>query len=660
MNQMNLNENKGRILIVDDEEIVHKTLKRILGDGGYTIDSAYGGEQALSMLENDYDLIICDIRMPDIDGIEVLRQVKKRELPVEVIMLTGYATIESATRALNYGARDYIMKPIDIPEFRSKVGEAVDIAQLAHRNMQFYNAIVSGKVSSLMIDGRSYPIHTVCKENREIIRRLLEVIHDGIVVLDVHGSITFANVNFAQKIGETYPNILGKQFESYILEGERGRVVEVITRLSRGEVAANIQAHLKTCFGRTLCVSISSTPIYHEMEYRGIALVISDITEMNSIRKKVNLLANLVENAQCDMMLIIRFDGQIMECNALVKDTFGYTMSEMLSQNIRFLFKPEADWKKIRDSAERKSHCRSELLAISRDGREFPVEMTVSRYFSKVNKCVSIICFMRDITDRKKAEESLKKALKELKATQVQLLQAGKLSAMGEMAAGVAHELTQPLLGIKGFTTSLLEDLKSGEKETFPAKQALSDLEVILQQTDRMTSIINAVRNFAHETKTEKAWIYISKPIEDALMLFSEQLRVHNIAVEKNLAEGLPKVWGNANQLQQVFINLITNARDAMDAKGGKGQLTITTGVVNSYVYIEVKDTGIGADKETVSRMFEPFFSTKNAGQGIGLGLSIAKRIIDDHKGKIMVECKPGVGCKFTIRLPSGGKDING
>ncbi|GFO96152.1 acetoacetate metabolism regulatory protein AtoC ornithine/argininedecarboxylase inhibitor, ornithinedecarboxylase antizyme [groundwater metagenome] len=220
---MNLNENKGRILIVDDEEIVHKTLKRLLRDEGYTIDSAYGGEEALSMLENDYDLIICDIRMPGIDGIEVLRQVKKRELPVEVVMLTGYATLESATRALNYGARSYLMKPIEnIPAFMSMVSEAVHTAQITQENKEFYKALMSGQVDSLVIDGKPTPVPALRKEIKEILQRLLEVIKDGVVVLDFDGVITFANINFAQMMGESYQNMLSRRFDSYIPEDERG------------------------------------------------------------------------------------------------------------------------------------------------------------------------------------------------------------------------------------------------------------------------------------------------------------------------------------------------------------------------------------------------------------------------------------------------------
>jgi len=276
-----------------------------------------------------------------------------------------------------------------------------------------------------------------------------------------------------------------------------------------------------------------------------------------------------------------------------------------------------------------------------------------------------ISVFVKDITERIRVENELKKTYEELKRTQVQLIQSGKLVARGEMASGIVHELTQPLLGIKGFELALLQDLRDLKVKS-PIlehdirkfmEQSEADLEIIQKQTDRMTKIINSVRSFAHKS-SDKEWMDINSQIENVLILFSEQLRTHNISIATNFASGLPRIFANLNEFQQVIINLITNARDALEAKGKEGQLTITTGRSNNGIYIEVEDTGTGADAQTVSHMFEPFFSTKK--EGMGLGLSIISRIISDQGGTINVECKPGVGCKFTILLPLRGNDKNG
>ena len=316
------------------------------------------------------------------------------------------------------------------------------------------------------------------------------------------------------------------------------------------------------------------------------------------------------------------------------------------------------------------------LLVLSKEGKPVGVinqEIIVNSLFQQLEKLNKekdkyITEFKREIAERKQAEEQLRKAYRELSDMHVQLLQAGKLAAMGEMAAGVAHELTQPLLGIKGFAAALLEDMKA-DLQTKPLtvsdsralkERTVKDLEVILEQTERMTTIVDNVRQFAHASGTEMVLLDIDKPIEDALLLFSEQLRLHDIVVEKNLVQGLPSVMGNANQLQQVFINLITNARDAIDAKGNKGQLRISTGAGNGDIYVKVEDTGIGADRETINKMFQPFFTTKTKSKSIGLGLPIVARIIEEHGGKIDVQSELGEGCKFTIYLPLGSGEKGG
>lgn len=432
----------GRILIADDEEIVHLTLKRLLEPEGYTVDSAYSGEEALqklthcgtnrlqnaewgmgnkerqktpqskiSILHSGYDLLILDIRMPDMDGIEVLREIRKREIEIDVFILTGYASLESATQATNYGVRGYLMKPIEnIPEFKSKISSAIRIAKLTYHNKKFYEAIVSGQVDSITIDGKLYPVPTLREEFKEVFQRLMEVTRDAVVFLDFDGNVTFSNVNFAQMIGESYQNLLSSRFDSYAAEGSKEKIIEVITQLSSGQVAVSIPAQLKTSYGSFLSVIISASPIYYKMEYRGIAVVITDVTEMQLVREKVEQLANLVENAQYDMMFILNPEGQIIECNSLATRVFGYPRSEILGLNISALLKIEADedWGKIMGCVELESSWRGDIMAIARDGKESPVEMTISKAVSDVdvNAAANIICFMRDLTERKRADET--------------------------------------------------------------------------------------------------------------------------------------------------------------------------------------------------------------------------------------------------------------
>ncbi len=243
----------------------------------------------------------------------------------------------------------------------------------------------------------------------------------------------------------------------------------------------------------------------------------------------------------------------------------------------------------------------------------------------------------------------LEEANKTLRETQAQLIQASKMAAMGQFGAGVAHELNQPLAGISGYTDLLLLKLEEDSAQWRYAKK-------IEDQVTRMTKIINNLRTFARQSKFEYTEVDINQPIDDSLMLLGEQLRSHNIKVRRDLTPDLPKVKADANQLEQVFLNLISNAKDAMDIRGS-GTLTIhsTTSDETDFVEVYVADTGIGMDESVLSDIFNPFFTTKDVGKGTGLGLSISLGIIEDHRGRIEVHSLHSKGSVFRVALPKIG-----
>lgn len=240
----------------------------------------------------------------------------------------------------------------------------------------------------------------------------------------------------------------------------------------------------------------------------------------------------------------------------------------------------------------------------------------------------------------------LEDANKTLRDTQAQLIQASKMAAMGQFGAGVAHELNQPLAGISGYTDLLLLKI---EKETPEWRYAKK----IEDQCVRMTKIVNNLRTFARQSKFEYAETDINQPIDDALMLLGEQLRSHSIKVKRELTSDLPKVLADANQLEQVFLNLITNAKDAIEPKGS-GVVSVISGIGEKTDFVEVlvADTGTGMDSATVNDIFNPFFTTKDVGKGTGLGLSISLGIIEDHGGKIEVHSVKDSGTVFRMSLP--------
>ncbi len=265
----------------------------------------------------------------------------------------------------------------------------------------------------------------------------------------------------------------------------------------------------------------------------------------------------------------------------------------------------------------------------------------------------------REINERKEIEKELIASNKELessnlelKETQSQLIQSGKLASIGELATGVAHELNQPLMYIRNSAQLALMD----DPENFDNQLIKETLEDIEKGTSHMMSIISHLREFARHMDLELMPLDLHEVLEDSLILVNEQFRVRNILLKKDYSDGLPNILGNAQQLEQVFINILTNARDALENQD-EAWIMIKTAYrqvskVAGEVAVRLSDNGDGIPDGILDKVFDPFYTTKEAGKGTGLGLSISYGIIRDHKGRIEVESKKGIGSTFEIILP--------
>ena len=242
-----------------------------------------------------------------------------------------------------------------------------------------------------------------------------------------------------------------------------------------------------------------------------------------------------------------------------------------------------------------------------------------------------------------KRSSDLEKANKELKETQVQLIQTEKLSSLGRLAAGVAHELNNPLTGVMTFSHLLLKDAKD--------EASKKDLEIIVRETTRCKEIIKGVLDFARETPPKRKLCQINDVIERTLSILDPQSLFHNIRIERDLDEKLPQIWIDENQIEQVLMNIALNAAEAMK---GEGSLSISSSLNQRGDFVEVRmiDAGTGISKENLNKIFDPFFTTKDPQKGTGLGLSVSYGIIQKHQGDIVVESEIGKGTTFTIKLP--------
>ena len=240
-------------------------------------------------------------------------------------------------------------------------------------------------------------------------------------------------------------------------------------------------------------------------------------------------------------------------------------------------------------------------------------------------------------------EHRVQERTQELQRIQDQLVRAGKMVALGELAAGVAHEINNPLTGVLTFSSLMLKKVD----ENHPWKK---DLENIVQQTTRCRNIVRGLLDFARQRKPDKKEWDIHTIINQTVTLVENQARFQNIKINKQFKTDMPLLFIDADQIQQVFMNIIINAADAMAGDGGT--LTIKTNIKDGIAEVSFTDTGCGMTKEHLSKLFAPFFTTKETGKGTGLGLAISYGIVQSHNGDIDVESEVGKGSTFRIKLP--------
>src|SRR5438067_6353310 len=297
----------------------------------------------------------------------------------------------------------------------------------------------------------------------------------------------------------------------------------------------------------------------------------------------------------------------------------------------------EQDRRRLARQTERLDNSRRALLHILQDSHKDKLHLEDSR-----KAMIHIMGDLRETTAEMQRREQ------ELRDKQEQLVQAGKLATLGELTTGVAHELNNPLNNTGLFVANAIDLIDLGVPDK---AQILRELRQAMQQVGKATQIITHLRTFGRAAPASREPVALRAVIERALSLVQEQLRLHEIEVTLDLGPEEPVVLGNAIQLEQVFINLLTNARDAL-VEAPRKAIRISASLGRDAVEIAFVDSGHGIPSELERRIFDPFFTTKEVGKGTGLGLSITYGIVKDHGGTISVQSSPGEGAAFLIHLP--------
>ena len=377
-----------------------------------------------------------------------------------------------------------------------------------------------------------------------------------------------------------------------------------------------------------------------------VVLSLRDVTRTKLLEMELQKTNEFLENiiaSSVAAIVVADMKGVILLMNESARRLFGYTDKMAVGKSIaEYLYTPggaRSVMKKLRSldyGGVGKLHT-TEMTIINSSGEEIPVEMNASVIYQD-GKEVATMGIYNDLRPKIEIEKKLKEA------ERIKLMQSNKMASLGHLAAGVAHEINNPLSGILIDASLILEEMD----EASTIKKQIED---IITDTNRCKEIVRNLLAYSRQTEFKKEIFNINGVIEQACSFLREHALLQNITIEKEFSSSMLMCEGDNNQLIQVFTNMVINATQAMD---GKGNITIraTKDKPNGKIYIEISDTGCGIPRENIPRIFNPFFTTKEEGKGTGLGLSTVHSIIEKHEGTIKVKETGPEGTAFLIELP--------
>ena len=482
------------------------------------------------------------------------------------------------------------------------------------------------------------------RESEEKYRSLVESTADSVYVVDRDCRYIFMNKENLSRLGLLLDKIVGKTYGEFHSKEESEKFRKMVNEVFRTGKSKTYEYRNQrdgNYFMRTYSpiIGLDGKPL-------SVTVVSKDISELKKAEEAMwtseKHYRELVEKGGI-AILIDDWEGKIQYCNIILARMFGHSIEEMKKQSIRSMIHLDDVDRVLKLHKYRmqgkKPPSRYDFKGIKKDGSVIYIEVSAVA-LEEDGKIIGSRSYLWDITERKRAE-------KEKENLQAQLIHSEKMAGIGTLTSGIAHEFNNMLQIMRGHA-----EFASRTDKPEDMKQALG---IVEKTSDRVGKIIGDLLSFSRNEILEKELCDITVPLETVLSLIEEQIRKHNIEIVRKYKR-VPKIEMDKAEIQQVFLNMATNARDAMLPEGGK--LEIEVRQAEDYVKVSFHDTGKGIDKKNLDRVFEPFYTTKGAigGNetiiGTGLGLSVSYGIVRRHSGTTEVESKKGKGTTFTVSLP--------
>ncbi len=619
------------VLYIEDDEEQRVALAANLAERGFSVRSSPSGEAGLAEIRSERpDIVLCDLNMPDMNGLDVLSGVQAIDPDLPFVLLTAHPSIPLAVEAIVQGAQRFVIKPVSLEEMEITIHQAMEFARL----------------------------HRWQREAEEQLTRLVETAPVPYIISRLSdGEVLYANRHLADLVGLSTAEIKGRSTVDFYADPDQRR--QVVERLEKDGFVKDLEVQIKRADGAKIWTmfSVAVSEIGGEKVVLGGFL---DITRRKQIEEKLRIYREVFIHS-IDVIVVIDQDGHIIERNPAHRRRTGFTDEDVVGKSaFDFLGADKAD--QIKQAIATDGSYRGEASGVTKDGKRIPIDISVFPIHNERGELELFVTMGRDMTAIQKALTELADMNQELRQTQAQLVQSEKMASLGSLVAGIAHEINTPVGAMTSMHDTLLrgvekmkEHLKARDAEAFEADAKLNSLfevietsnQVIKSASSRVGEIVRRLRSFARLDEAELKKSDLHEGLEDTLTLVHHEIK-HHIEVVKEYGE-VPPISVYPSRLNQVYLNLLNNARQAIKEKG---TITIRTGVEDSMAFVSVTDDGVGMEKETLKKIFDPGFTTKGVGVGTGLGLSICYQIIQDHRGKIDVTSTVGKGTTFTLRIP--------
>jgi PAS domain S-box-containing protein len=486
-------------------------------------------------------------------------------------------------------------------------------------------------------------------EAEQKIRMITEITQEGILMADEHHRVIFANSKMAEILDRPKDDLIGKDLSELLPLQHLDIIDDLVQKVDEEHPQqllfcstiqpAEASQHEYRAFETSIDVSRVGKSVITYMFFH-------DLTKHIEIERQLhnaNSFLNNIIRSSADGIVVVDNEGKVLIFNEGAEQILGFTAEEVIGKQIALsnIYTPEVARDIMRRMRSNEYGPPGKIISlrltlVRKDGEEVPVRFSAA-LIKKDDREIGSVGIFSDLRERLRIR-------KELEETKIQLMQAEKIASVGRLAAGVAHEINNPLSGILLYADMLVKDLADHP-------QWNADLQEIIDQTLRCKQIVTRLLEFSRQSVGQRIPFEINTIIERSVELLAHQSLFHDVEFALDLQPDIPQMTGDPGQFQQVFTNLIINAGSAMD---GKGKIVISSRFDPECheVGMHFADTGPGISPDIIDKIFEPFFTTKHPGEGTGLGLSVAYGIIQQHGGKIEVRNSESGGALFTITLP--------